>query len=76
MSEELFSDQEADLLSQLEDRVVKALEAVGVLRKEKIALQKEVDRLNAELAAAKSKNKTAASRLSKLLDQLELPSSE
>ena len=76
MSEELFSDQEADLLSQLEDRVVKALEAVGVLRKEKIALQKEVDRLTAELTAAKSKNKTAASRLSKLLDQLELPSSE
>lgn len=76
MAEELFSDQEADLLTQLEERVVKALEAVGVLRKEKIALQKEVDRLNAELAAAKSKNKTAASRLSKLLDQLELPSSE
>ena len=76
MAEELFSDQEADLLTQLEERVVKALEAVGVLRKEKIALQKEVERLTAELTAAKSKNKTAASRLSKLLDQLELPSSE
>ena len=76
MSEELFSDQEADLLTQLEEWVVKALEAVGVLRKEKIALQKEVERLTAELTAAKSKNKTAASRLSKLLDQLELPSSE
>ena len=76
MAEELFSDQEADLLSQLEDRVIKALEAVGVLRKEKLALQKEVDRLNAELTAAKSKNKTAASRISKLLDQMELPSSE
>ena len=76
MAEELFSDQEADLLSQLEDRVIKALEAVGVLRKEKLALQKEVDRLNAELTAAKSKNKTAASRISKLLDQMELPSSD
>lgn len=76
MAEELFSDQEADLLSQLEDRVLKALEAVGVLRKEKLALQKEADRLNAELTAAKSKNKTAASRISKLLDQMELPSSE
>ena len=76
MAEELFSDQEADLLSELEDRVVMALEAVGSLRKDKLALQKEVDRLNAELTAAKSKNKTAASRISKLLDQMELPSSE
>ena len=76
MAEELFSDQEADLLSELEDRVVMALEAVGSLRKDKLALQKEVDRLNAELTAAKSKNKTAASRISKLLDQLELPSSD
>jgi hypothetical protein len=76
MSEELFTEQEADLLSQLEERVVKALEAVAVLRKEKAALQAEVDRLNSELSAAKSKNKTAASRISKLLDQMELPSSE
>lgn len=78
MSEELFTEteQDADLLSQLEERVVKALEAVGTLRKEKLALQKEIDRLNAELTAAKSKNKTAASRISKLLDQMELPSSE
>ena len=76
MAEELFSDQEADLLSELEDRVVMALEAVGSLRKDKLALQKEVDRLNAEVAAAKSKNKTAASRISKLLDQMELPSSD
>ena len=76
MAEELFSDQEADLLSELEDRVVKALEAVGSLRKDKLALQKEVDRLNAELTSAKSKNKTAASRISKLLDQMELPSSD
>lgn len=76
MAEELFSDQEADLLSELEDRVVMALEAVGSLRKDKLALQKEVDRLNAELTAAKSKNKTAASRISKLLDQMELPSSD
>lgn len=76
MAEELFLDQEPDLLSELEDRVVKALEAVGSLRKDKLALQKEVDRLNAELTAAKSKNKTAASRISKLLDQMELPSSE
>ena len=75
MAEELFLDQEAYLLSELEDRVVKALEAVGSLRKDKLALQKEVDRLNAELTAAKSKNKTAASRISKLLDQMELPSS-
>lgn len=76
MSEELFTEQEADLLSQLEERVVKALEAVAVLRKEKAALQAEVDRLHSELSAAKSKNKTAASRISKLLDQMELPSSE
>jgi uncharacterized small protein (DUF1192 family) len=78
MSEELFTEteQDADLLTQLEERVVKALEAVGTLRKEKIALQKEIDRLNAELTNAKSKNKTAASRISKLLDQMELPSSE
>jgi uncharacterized small protein (DUF1192 family) len=78
MSEELFTEteQDADLLTQLEERVVKALEAVGTLRKEKIALQKEIDRLNAELTTAKSKNKTAASRISKLLDQMELPSSE
>jgi len=76
MAEDLFNEQESDLLSQLEERVVKALEAVGTLRKEKAALQGEVDRLTAELTAAKSKNKTAASRISKLLDQMELPSSE
>jgi predicted nucleic acid-binding Zn-ribbon protein len=76
MAEELYSEQDADLLSQLEERVVKALEAVASLRKEKAALQKEVDRLTSELTAAKSKNKTAASRISKLLDQMELPSSE
>ncbi|MBM3763313.1 MAG: hypothetical protein FJW36_24120 [Acidobacteria bacterium] len=76
MSEDLLIEQDADLLSQLEDRVVKALEAVATLRKEKAALQKEIDRLNSELVAAKSKNKTAASRISKLLDQMELPSAE
>jgi hypothetical protein len=76
MAEELFSEQEADLLSQLEERVVKALEAVAQLRKEKAALQKEIDRLTGELSAAKSKNKTAASRISKLLDQMELPNQE
>ena len=76
MAEDLFNEQESDLLSQLEERVVKALEAVGTLRKEKAVLQGEVDRLTAELTAAKSKNKTAASRISKLLDQMELPSSE
>ncbi|MBZ2183084.1 MAG: hypothetical protein K7J46_00145 [Bryobacter sp.] len=76
MAEELFSEQEADLLSQLEERVVKALEAVGQLRKEKAALQKEIDRLNGELSAARNKNKTAASRISKLLDQMELPNQD
>jgi uncharacterized small protein (DUF1192 family) len=76
MAEELFTEQEADLLAQLEERVVKALEAVATLRKEKAALQQEIDRLNAELAATKSKNKTAASRISKLLDQLELPDND
>ncbi len=76
MSEDLLQDQEADLLSQLEERVVKALEAVGTLRKEKAGLQKEVAELKAELGAAKSKNKQAASRISKLLDQMELPVSE
>ena len=76
MAEELFNEQDADLLSQLEERVVKALEAVGSLRKEKVVLQKEIDRLTAELSASKSKNKTAASRISKLLDQMELPSAE
>ena len=76
MAEELYNEQDADLLSQLEERVVKALEAVGTLRKEKVVLQKEIDRLTAELSAAKSKNKTAASRISKLLDQMELPSAE
>lgn len=76
MAEELFSEQEADLLSQLEERVVKALEAVGQLRKEKAALQKEIDRLNGELSAARNKHKTAASRISKLLDQMELPNQD
>ncbi len=76
MSEELFTDQEADLLAQLEERVVKALEAVATLRKEKATMQKEIDRLTAELSAAKSKNKTAASRISKLLDQMELPAGD
>ena len=76
MAEELYNEEDADLLSQLEERVVKALEAVGTLRKEKVVLQKEIDRLTAELSAAKSKNKTAASRISKLLDQMELPSAE
>ncbi len=76
MAEELFTEQEADLLAQLEERVVKALEAVATLRKEKAALQQEIDRLNAELTATKSKNKTAASRISKLLDQLELPDND
>ncbi len=76
MSEELFNEADSDLLSQLEERVVKALEAVAVLRKEKVELQKELDRLTSELAAVKSKNKTAASRISKLLDQMDLPSGE
>ena len=76
MSEDLLQDQEADLLSQLEERIVKALEAVGTLRKEKAVLQKEVDQLKAELGSAKSKNTQAASRISKLLDQMELPVSE
>jgi FtsZ-binding cell division protein ZapB len=76
MPEELFSESESDLLSQLEERVVKALEAVAVLRKEKAELQKEVERLTGELAAVKAKNKTAASRISKLLDQMDLPSGD
>lgn len=76
MAEELYTEQDVDLLSQLEERVIKALEAVATLRKEKAALQKEVDRLTAEVSATKSKNKSAASRISKLLDQLELPASE
>ncbi len=76
MAEELYNEQDADLLSQLEERVIKALDAVGTLRKEKVVLQKEIDRLTAELSAAKSKNKSAASRISKLLDQMELPSAE
>lgn len=76
MAEDLLQDQDTDLLSQLEERVVKALEAVGTLRRDKAALQKEVDKLSAELVAAKSKNKQAASRISKLLDQMELPVSE
>jgi FtsZ-binding cell division protein ZapB len=76
MAEELFSEAESDLLSQLEERVVKALEAVAVLRKEKVELQKEIERLTSELAAVKAKNKTAASRISKLLDQMELPSGD
>jgi FtsZ-binding cell division protein ZapB len=76
MAEELFSEAESDLLSQLEERVVKALEAVAVLRKEKAELQKEIERLTGELAAVKAKNKTAASRISKLLDQMELPSGD
>lgn len=76
MAEELFSEQESDLLSQLEERVVMALEAVAALRKEKIVLQQEIDRLNTELSAVKVKNKTAASRISKLLDQMELPTSD
>ncbi len=76
MADETFQDQEADLLSQLEERVVKALEAVGTLRKEKALLQKEVEQLKSELGSAKSKNKQAASRISKLLDQMELPVSD
>ncbi len=76
MPEELFSEAESDLLSQLEERVVKALEAVAVLRKEKAELQKEIERLTGELAAVKAKNKTAASRISKLLDQMDLPSGD
>jgi predicted nucleic acid-binding Zn-ribbon protein len=73
MNEELFPDAEAELLSQLEARVVKALEAVAMLKKEKAALQQEVERLNAELDAVRSKNKTAASRISRLLEQMDLP---
>ncbi len=76
MAEELFSEQESDLLSQLEERVVMALEAVAALRKEKVVLQQEIDRLNAELSSVKSKNKTAASRISKLLDQMDLPTTD
>ncbi len=76
MADEMSQDQDVDLLSQLEERVVKALEAVGSLRKEKALLQKEVEQLKAELGAAKSKNKQAASRISKLLDQMELPVSD
>jgi len=76
MAEELFSEQESDLLSQLEERVVMALEAVAALRKEKVVLQQEIDRLNAELSSVKAKNKTAASRISKLLDQMDLPTTD
>jgi predicted nucleic acid-binding Zn-ribbon protein len=74
MAEELFPDQEAELLAQLEERVVKALEAVAVLKKENAALKKDVERLESELNANRSKSKQAASRISKLLEQMELPS--
>jgi FtsZ-binding cell division protein ZapB len=73
MAEELFPDQEAELLAQLEDRVVKALEAVASLKKENQALKKDIQRLESELATVKSKNKSAASRITKLLEQMELP---
>lgn len=73
MAEELYQDQEAELLAQLEERVVKALEAVTVLKKEKAALLKEVERLEAELNTNRSKSKQAANRISKLLEQMELP---
>lgn len=74
MAEELFTDQESELLAQLEERVVKALEAVAALKKENAALKKDVERLESELNANRSKSKQAASRISKLLEQMELPS--
>ncbi|MDX2266870.1 MAG: hypothetical protein NW208_02115 [Bryobacter sp.] len=72
MSEELFPEQESELLAQLEERVVKALEAVAVMKKENQQLRKDVERLEAELSAQKSKSKQAASRISKLLEQMEV----
>jgi serine phosphatase RsbU (regulator of sigma subunit) len=74
MSEELFPEQESELLAQLEERVVKALEAVGTLKRENQQLRKDIERLEAELSAQKSKSKQAASRISKLLEQMEIPS--
>jgi FtsZ-binding cell division protein ZapB len=53
--------------------VVKALEAVASLKKENQALKKDIQRLESELATVKSKNKSAASRITKLLEQMELP---
>ncbi len=73
MADELFQDPESELLAQLEGRVVKALEAVAVLKKEKAALQKDVERLEAELSLSRNKSKQAASRISKLLEQMETP---
>ncbi len=73
MADDLFPDQEAELLAQLEDRVVKALEAVAALKKENQTLKKDIERLESELTAVKSKNKQAASRITKLLEQMELP---
>lgn len=74
MAEELFQDQESELLAQLEERVVKALEAVAALKKENLTLKKDVERLEGELNSNRSKSKQAASRISKLLEQMELPS--
>jgi predicted nucleic acid-binding Zn-ribbon protein len=74
MAEELFQDQESELLAQLEERVVKALEAVAALKKENAALKKDVERLEGELNSNRSKSKQAANRISKLLEQMELPS--
>jgi predicted nucleic acid-binding Zn-ribbon protein len=76
MPDELHSSEESDLLAQLEERVVRALDAVASLKKEKAALAQQVEQLTAELSAVKSKNKQAASRISKLLEQMDLPMGE
>jgi FtsZ-binding cell division protein ZapB len=72
--------QESDLdsLSSLEDRVLRAVETVGALKRENAALverlqsaEQEAGRLSRELEAAKSDQRKVRERIEKLLSQID-----
>lgn len=71
-------EENADALQSLEERIVRAVELVGQLRKEKDAavkaseeLRAENTRLSEELNSLQSERKQVRSRIEKLLGQMD-----
>ena len=71
-------EEDADALQSLEERIVRAVELVGQLRKEKDAavkvsdeLKAENTRLSEELNSLQSERKQVRSRIEKLLGQMD-----
>ena len=63
--------QEIDELTSLEDRVLRAVEAVNRLRQEKEASEANASRLAEEVESLREERKQVRARIEKLLAQLE-----